>query len=117
MLRSAAEDQRRGQMDEVVVSAHIPAKEGHVDALVEAFAAHTAGVHAEHGCLLYAAHRAPDGVLVLERWASTAALDAHGSGAALKALGAAIGPFVAGPAALIRAVAVPSGDAAKGTLA
>ena len=103
-------------MDEVVVSAVVPAKEGQVDALVEAFTAHTAAVHAEDGCVLYAAHRADVGVLVIERWSSAAALDAHSRGAALAQLGAAVRPFVAGPSTVIRASAVPSGDTEKGAL-
>lgn len=103
-------------MSEVVVSAVIPAKEGQLDALVEAFAAHTAAVHGEAGCLLYAAHRSDDAVLVIEKWASPEALEAHGKGAAMRSLGEAIGAYVGGRPTIVRATAVPSGDQAKGAV-
>lgn len=100
----------------VVVVAFIPAKEGQLDALVDAFTGASPAVHAEDGCLLYAAHRDKDALVVIEKWASAAAIDAHGKGAAMKALGTAIGPYVGGRASIHRLTAAPAGDAGKGAL-
>lgn len=100
----------------VVVVASIPAKEGQLDALVEAFTGASPAVHAEDGCLLYSAHRSDDALVVIEKWASPAAIEAHGKGEAMKAIGAAIGPYVGGRASITRLTAVPAGDAAKGAL-
>jgi quinol monooxygenase YgiN len=100
----------------VVVVASIPAKEGQLDALVEAFTGASAAVHAEDGCLLYAAHRDADALVVIEKWANAAAIDAHGKGSAMQALGTAIGPYVGGRPSISRLTAVPAGDAAKGAL-
>lgn len=104
-------------MSEVVVSAVIPAKEGQLDMLVSLFTAHTEAVHAEDGCLLYAAHRSDDALVVIERWASPEALAAHAAGPAMQAIGTAIGPYVAGRPSIVRAAAVPSGDPVKGAIA
>lgn len=104
-------------MGEVVVSAVIPAKEGQLEELISSFTAHTEAVHAEDGCLLYAAHRCDEGLLVIERWASPEALAAHSAGQAMQAIGAAIRPYVAGRPTIVRATAVPSGDSVKGAVA
>lgn len=100
----------------VVVVAFIPAKEGQLDALVDAFTGASPQVHGEDGCLLYAAHREDDSLVVIEKWATPAALEAHGKGAAMQALGTAIGPYVGGRPSITRLTAVPAGDAAKGAL-
>lgn len=100
----------------VVVVAFIPAKEGQLDALVEAFTGASPAVHEEDGCLLYAAHREDDSLVVIEKWASAAALDAHGKGAAMQAMGTAIGSYVGGRPSITRLTAVPAGDATKGAL-
>ncbi|MGH3745232.1 MAG: putative quinol monooxygenase [Mycobacteriales bacterium] len=100
----------------VVVVAFIPAKEGQLDALVDAFTGVSAAVHQEEGCLLYSAHRSDDSLVVIEKWANAAAIDAHGKGDAMKALGSAIGPYVGGRPAIHRLAAVPAGDATKGSL-
>lgn len=100
----------------VVVVAFIPAKEGQLDALVEAFTGASPAVHEEDGCLLYAAHRDADSLVVIEKWATPAALDAHGKGSAMQALGTAIGPYVGGRPSISRLTAAPAGDAARGAL-
>jgi quinol monooxygenase YgiN len=97
----------------VVVTAVFHPAPGRKDDLVEAFRSTIPGVHAEAGCLLYAIHDAADGTItMIEKWASVADLDAHGSGPAVAALGAATKDLLAAPPTVVRMTPIPVGDAA-----
>jgi quinol monooxygenase YgiN len=76
------------------IVAVLTAKIGHRAALLAAFKAIVPAVHAEPGCIEYQAvvdlDTSPakfgaDALVVIEKWADQAALDAHNAGDALKA--------------------------------
>ncbi len=97
----------------VVVTAVFHPAPGRKEDLVEALRSTIPGVHAEAGCLLYAIHDADDGtVTMIEKWESVADLDAHGSGTAVAALGAATKDLLAGPATVVRMTPLPVGGSA-----
>jgi quinol monooxygenase YgiN len=102
-------------MSVVVVATIVPLPE-HRDEVVAAFAEAIPRVHGEDGCELYALHQAGDRLVMIERWASQEALDAHSKGAALAAMGPRLTGKVAGPSEIIVLHAVPAGDPAKGQL-
>ncbi|HEX7354526.1 MAG TPA: putative quinol monooxygenase [Mycobacteriales bacterium] len=102
--------------EDIVVVASIPAKDGDVDGLLAAFQSAVPAVHAEDGCLRYAPHRGEDAVWVIEHWASPAALEAHGKGDAMAAVGKAIGAYVGGRPTIHRLAPAPAGDADKGSV-
>ena len=76
--------------------------------LLEAFQANVPAVHAEAGCLEYVAtvdatgipvskaSFGPDTFVVIEKWESLAALQAHSAAPHMQAFGAATKPLVAG---------------------
>jgi quinol monooxygenase YgiN len=75
------------------IVAVLTAKMGHRAALLAAFKSIVPAVHEEPGCIEYQAvidlDRSPakfgaDSIVVIEKWADQAALDAHNEGAALK---------------------------------
>jgi quinol monooxygenase YgiN len=104
---------------EVVVAATVQVRP---DAQDEALAAITTAIEATHGepgCLAYALHRdleEPARFVILEKWATAAALEEHGATPHLKALFAALGPLLAAPPTITRTAPVPVGDPAKGVL-
>ncbi|HUZ24857.1 MAG TPA: putative quinol monooxygenase [Streptosporangiaceae bacterium] len=100
----------------VVVVATIKPLPEHIDAVVAAFAEVIPQVHEEDGCELYALHLASDRLIMVERWASPEALQAHSKGPNLAALNAKLAGKVAGPPEVVVARAVPGGDPAKGQL-
>ena len=101
----------------VVVTAVFHPVPGRKDDLVEAFRSTIPGVHAEQGCLLYSIHDAADGTItMIEKWETVADLDAHGSGPAVAALGAAIDGLITAPATVTRMTPVPVGEPAQGEL-
>ncbi|HEY0238437.1 MAG TPA: putative quinol monooxygenase [Friedmanniella sp.] len=101
----------------VVVTAVFHPAPGRKDDLVEALRSTIPGVHAEVGCLLYAIHDAEDGTItMIEKWATVADLDTHGSSPAVKALGAAVDGLVSGPATVTRMTPIPVGDPSVGEL-
>jgi quinol monooxygenase YgiN len=101
----------------VVVTAVFHPAPGRKEDLVEALRSTIPGVHEEDGCLLYAIHDAADGTItMIEKWASVADLDAHGSGPAVAALGAAIEGLVTGPALVTRMTPIPVGEPGVGEL-
>jgi quinol monooxygenase YgiN len=89
------------------VLAIITAKPGQRDRILEAFQANAATVRAEDGCLAYDAvvdlrdaipgfaQFGPDTFVVVERWASMPALQAHGAAPHMKAYGARVREFTA----------------------
>ncbi len=101
----------------VVLTAVLYPLPSKTDAALDGIRDAIAAIHAEQGCLLYAAHRAPDDTIVLvEKWATRADLEAHGSGTAVAALLARLAGLIASPSHLTELVPVPLGEASKGEL-
>jgi quinol monooxygenase YgiN len=100
----------------VVVVATITPLPGHEDEVIAAFTELIPLVHAEDGCELYALHRAPDRLIMVEKWASREALDTHSRGASLAALNPKLAGKLGAAPEVITSEAVPAGDAAKGRL-
>jgi len=100
----------------VVVVAVITPLEGHLQNVIEAFAAVSPKVHAESGCELYALHHDADQVIMVERWTSQADLAAHAAGAPITELNALLADHVSGPTDVSVLETVPLGDPAKGTI-
>jgi len=101
----------------VVVTAVFHPTPGRNEDLVEALRSTMPAVHAEPGCLLYAIHDAADGTItMIEKWESVEDLDAHGSGPAVAALGAAIDGLVTAPALVTRMTPIPVGEPGLGEL-
>lgn len=74
-------------------------------------------VHSEPGCLLYAIHDAPDGsIVMIEKWASAADLDEHGSGEAVRSLNAVLPSLLAEPVQVTRLTPLPVGNVDRGAL-
>lgn len=75
----------------VVLTARIVPVPERRDELVAAFKDTIAKVHAQdEGCLLYALHECKDGsLLMIEKWTTSEALKAHGSGPVMTAHAAA----------------------------
>lgn len=104
-------------MPVVVVTALFRPVPGREDDLVEALRRTIPGVHAETGCLLYAIHDAADGTItMIEKWASVADLDTHGSSPATASLQAAVGGLVSEPPLVTRMTPIPVGEPALGEL-
>jgi quinol monooxygenase YgiN len=100
----------------VVVVATIVPKAEHRDEVIAAVRDTIEQVHDEDGCELYSLNEAPDRLIMIEKWASPAALAAHSKGANLAALNPRLAGKVAGPPDVIVLQQVPAGDPAKGTL-
>lgn len=104
---------------EVVVAATVLVKP---EAQDEALAAVTTAIEATHdepGCIAYALHRDredPARFVIIEKWASAAALKEHGETPHLKALLGTLGPLLAAPPTITYTSPVPVGDAAKGII-
>lgn len=85
--------------------------------LVAAMRAGIEAVHTEQGCDLYAIHDAADGtVTMIEKWASVADLDAHGSSAEVEVLREAVKDLVEKPALVTRMTPIPMGTEEQGQL-
>jgi quinol monooxygenase YgiN len=92
------------------VLAIITAKPGMRDRILEAYRANVDAVRAEEGCIAYEAvvdiknaatgfaQFGPDSFVVVEKWASMAALQAHGAAPHMKAYAAKVKDFTAGRA-------------------
>ena len=101
----------------VIVTAYFFPRPDVRDQVIAALEPAIAGVHAEDGCELYAIHDAPDGTIVmLEKWTSVELLDAHGDGAPVATLTAALDGLLERPVEVTRLVPRPVGDPAKGAL-
>jgi quinol monooxygenase YgiN len=102
-------------MSVVVVATIVPRPE-HRAAVIDAIKEAIEQVHAEDGCELYSLNEAPDRLVMIEKWASQQALDAHSGGSNLAALGPKlIGKVSAAPEVIVLQ-SVPAGDPAKGTI-
>jgi quinol monooxygenase YgiN len=100
----------------VVVVATITPKPDQVDAVREAILAAVPKVHDEPGCELYALHEGSGAFVMVERWESLAALEAHGSAEALTVLGGELAGRLQGAPDVRRLSAVPAGDPGKGAV-
>lgn len=100
----------------VVVVATIVPKADHRDEVIAIFRETIEQVHDEDGCELYSLNEAPDRLVMIEKWASPAALAAHSKGANLAALNPRLAGKVTGAPEVIVLQQVPAGDPAKGSL-
>ena len=101
----------------VIVATAVPIPE-YRDEVIAALEKAEDTVHSsEDGCLLYALHEGPDGRLVMiEKYADQAAVDAHVAGAGLAALSAALKDKLAAPLDVQVLTPHPAGTAEKGVL-
>jgi quinol monooxygenase YgiN len=104
-------------MSIIIVATAIPVPE-HRDEVIAVFEAAEEKVHAsEDGCLLYALHEGPDGRLVMiEKYESQEAVDAHLKGDGLAVLAAALKGKLAAPMDVQLLTPHPAGSAEKGAL-
>jgi quinol monooxygenase YgiN len=106
----------KGEHVSVIVVATILPLPEHRAAVIDAFTETIGQVHAEDGCELYSLNEAPDRLIMIEKWASQQALDAHSAGPNLAALGPKLAGKVAAAPEVIVLQAVPAGDTAKGAV-
>src|ERR1700722_15661738 len=102
-------------MSVVVVATIVPLPE-HRDEVIATLKETVGQVHAEDGCELYTLNEAADRLVMIEKWATSAALRVHGKAHALAALGPKLGGKVPGPPEVIVLQQVPAGDPEKGQL-
>ena len=103
----------------LVIVAKIVAKPGQEELVEKTFKAAIPAVHAEPGCLLYALHRKAGTAgefVMIEKWASREALDAHMKGAAMREIGAALAQALAGPPDMVFLEAIPAGTPDSGAV-
>lgn len=101
----------------IVVTAVFKARPNEHDNLVGALQSTIPLVHEEDGCELYAIHDAPDGsIIMIEKWTSEDALQAHAEGTAVESLNTAIEPYLSTPVVVTKLVPIPAGDAERGLL-
>ncbi|HSJ72886.1 MAG TPA: putative quinol monooxygenase [Miltoncostaeaceae bacterium] len=107
-------------MAEVVVVVLFQARPGQGAEAEAAFAEVAPATHAEDGCVAFAVHRVAgdaDRFVLVERWASREALDAHMATPHLRAFRERGADIWAEPPQITVAGALPLGDPAKGSLA
>ena len=104
-------------MTAVVVVATIRPRPEYRAEVIAAMAKTIADVHArDDGCLLYALHEGDDRLVMVEKWASQQALDAHAKGPNLAVLGPKLaGKVTAAPEVIVLQPA-PAGAPAKGAV-
>jgi quinol monooxygenase YgiN len=103
----------------LVIVATIVAKPGQEEMVERTFEAAIPAVHAEPGCLLYALHRKAGTTgefVMIEKWASREALDAHMKGAAMREIGVALAQALAGPPDMVFLEAIPAGTPDSGAV-
>lgn len=100
----------------VTVIAKITPQPEHRDAVKAALLEVIPAVHSEPGCELYSLHEAPEGFVMVEKWASVEDLGVHGKAPALTGLTEKIGTLLAGPLEVTVANPIPAGDADRGAL-
>jgi quinol monooxygenase YgiN len=88
----------------------------HRDEVKAAFIAAIEQVHGEDGCELYALNQSDDRLVMIEKWASPAAVQTHSGSPALQKLFAALKGKLDGPLDVVNLEPVPAGDPAKGQL-
>jgi quinol monooxygenase YgiN len=102
-------------MSVVVVATIVPLPE-HRAEVIAALTETIGLVHGEDGCELYSLNEAPDRLIMVEKWASRAALVAHSKGANLAAVGSKLAGKVSAAPEVITLRPVPAGDPAKGAI-
>lgn len=103
-------------MPVVVVATIIPKPEHRFD-VITALKDAISQVHDEDGCELYALHRSDDRLVMIERWASPEALQAHSTGSpGLRKLNEVLKGKLEGPLDVVKLEAVPAGEHTKGQL-
>jgi quinol monooxygenase YgiN len=102
-------------MPVVVVATIVPLPE-HRAAVIDAIKETVEQVHAEDGCELYSLNEAPGRLVMVEKWASQQALDAHAKGPNLAALRPKLAGKVTAAPQVIVLQPVPAGDPAKGAV-
>jgi len=101
----------------VVVLAVITPAPGRLDEVRRVLLELVPKVHEEPGCERYALHERQDGALVMiERYASQQAFEAHGAGENLKALRSSLDGLLTGPFDVSVLTPLPAGDPEKGSL-
>lgn len=106
-------------MSAVIVVATMWPEAGSEGEVEKALRAAVRSVHSEPGCLRYSLHRSigdPVRFVMIEKWESEEALDAHGRAPALRELGAQLDGKLAAPPEVTRLAALPEGDATVGAL-
>ncbi len=107
------------QAQVVVVVATVEVKPGSEEAVQSLLEAAIVATHEEEGCLTYALHRdfeKPQRFVLVERWASKEALDAHFTQPHMATLFEALPEHAAAPPEIIRTTPVVLGEATKGVL-
>ncbi|MEY9876190.1 quinol monooxygenase YgiN [Streptacidiphilus sp. MAP12-33] len=99
----------------VVVTAVVHPNPGKLEEALAAYAKYIEAVHAEPGCELYALHTDGSSIVVIEKWATRADLDAHAAGAVLAELGPVLDALRERPADVTVLEARPAGGG-KGAL-
>jgi quinol monooxygenase YgiN len=100
-------ERQRDEAPPVTVVARLHPDPARVDAAVAAVLAAVDGIRAEEGCEQYDPHLADDGtILIVERWASREALDAHSTGPAVQVLRDGVAGLMTAPPEVTVAVAV-----------
>lgn len=102
----------------VIVVAVLEARPGCGERVVQNFRIISPKVHQETGCELYALHREQSGdtVVMVERWATRADLDAHADGEPLRELNELNDGLLTKPYDVWFLDAVALGDERKGTI-
>jgi len=101
----------------VIVVATITPLPEHRDEVRDALQGAVGPVHGEDGCELYALHENDDRFVMIERWASAAALQTHSTeSAGLQKLNADLKGKLQGPPDVVILNPVPAGEPAKGAL-
>lgn len=102
-------------MSVVVVAEIHPFPESR-DEVIAAFIDLIPEVHAEDGCEFYALHEGEDRLVMIEKWQSREALDAHLEGPVIKDLQARLAGKLAESTSVQVLNALPAGDPARGAL-
>jgi quinol monooxygenase YgiN len=101
----------------VIVVATARPRPGQRAEVIAAFEKAIQRTHAEDaGCLLYALHEAPDRLVMIEKWADQAALDAHSRSAGLAQLTADLDGKLAAGVEVVVLTPHPAGTTQQGTL-
>jgi quinol monooxygenase YgiN len=99
----------------IVVATVVPIPEQRQE-VIDAFVDIIAKVHAEDGCELYALHEGSDRLVMIEKWASAEALDAHARGPLLAELQTRLAGRLIGALDVQVLTAHPAGTDAQGVL-
>ena len=103
--------------DAVVVTAYFRPRPDTRAQVLAALRPAIEAVHHEPGCLLYAIHDAPDGsIVMIEKWASVADLEDHGSGEAVRGLSSVLPALLAEPVEVTRLTPLQVGTTEQGAL-